>query len=309
MTTMHPLPPLPYHDWRATKDTLHMYLQIVGKVRLALAPPRNHWWHVPFHLTARGLTTRPMILDGAPAEVRVDMVDHEVQVVSSTGRQDVIDLVDGLSVAEFHRRFMALIADFGSDVSIDARPFGMPMTTPFAEDTEHASYDRDAVRRFHTALLWIADAFEEFTGWFSGKTSPVHVFWHSFDLAVTRFSGRRAPEIAGADTVTREAYSHEVVSFGFWAGDQNVPTPTFYAYAAPEPKGLTERLLDPKGATWVPQGQGHLAVLPYETVREADDWRGTLLEFLESAYRAGATTAGWDVAELTSSFCPPRIAS
>jgi hypothetical protein len=181
------------------------------------------------------------------------------------------------------------------------------MTTPFPDDREHASYDRDAVERFWQILDWTDAVFEEFAGWYCGKTSPVHLFWHSFDLALTRFGGKRAPPLPDADPVTQEAYTHEVVSFGFWAGDQNVREPTYYAYAAPEPAGLRGLPLQPAEAVWVEQGAGSLAVLPYEAVRTAADPKRTLLAFLESAYRAGAGAAGWDAADLTSSWCPrPR---
>jgi hypothetical protein len=178
------------------------------------------------------------------------------------------------------------------------------MTTPFPDDREHASYDREAVERFWRVLDWSANVFEEFSGWFCGKQSPVQLYWHSFDLAVTRFSGRRAPKLPDADAVTREAYTHEVVSFGFWAGDPNVREPTYYSYTAPEPDGLRDRPLAPPQAHWVEQGTGSLALLPYEAVRGAEDQRQTLLEFLESAYEAGAGAAGWERAALMSSWCP-----
>ena len=182
----------------------------------------------------------------------------------------------------------------------------MPMTTPFPDDREHASYDAAAVERFWLVLQWTNEVFEEFSGWYCGKTSPVHLFWHSFDLAVTRFGGRRAPALPDADPVTREAYTHEVVSFGFWAGDRNVREPSYYAYAAPEPSGLREQPLQPASAAWVEQGAGSLALLRYEDVRTATDPRATLLTFLESAYRAGAAAAGWNRRDLESSWCPSR---
>ena len=177
------------------------------------------------------------------------------------------------------------------------------MTTPFPDDREHASYDPDAVHRFWRILDWTDGVFEEFSGWFCGKTSPVHLFWHSFDLAVTRFNGRRAPALPDADAVTREAYTHEVVSFGFWAGDANVREPAYYSYAAPEPAGLRDRPLRPDGASWSEQG---LALLSYETVRTSADPRATLLEFLESAYQAGADAAGGIAATSSRRGARPR---
>jgi Family of unknown function (DUF5996) len=219
---------------------------------------------------------------------------------------DSLPLEDGLSVGAFHERFFALLAARGIEVEIKAEPYRIPITTPFAEDTEHASYDREAVERFWRALRWIDWTLQEFAGWFCGKTSPVHLFWHGLDLAVTRFSGSRAPENANADQVTREAYSHEVISFGFWPGDQKVRRPAFYSYTAPEPAGLADQPLRPEAASWQqPFGSSHLAFLPYDDVRSSADPRETLLEFLQSAYEAGAATAGWDEEGLRSSWCPP----
>jgi Family of unknown function (DUF5996) len=299
------LPRLPLEEWEPTKDTLHLWAQIVGKVRLASAAPRNHWWHAPLYVDVRGLTTRLMRSpSGVAFEISFDFVDHRLIVATSAGAVESFELVDGLSVAEFDERLHSTLAGLAVDVSIRETPFGVPMTTPFPEDREHAAYDRDAVERFWHIVDWSGGVLEEFAGWYCGKTSPVHVFWHSFDLAVTRFGGKRAPAMPEADSVTREAYSHEVVSFGFWAGDQNVREPAYYAYAAPEPAGLREQPLLPAEARWVDLGASSLAVLPYEAVRQATDPRGTLLAFLESAYRAGADALGWDRAELTSSWCP-----
>ncbi|HST24446.1 MAG TPA: DUF5996 family protein [Gaiellaceae bacterium] len=296
------LPPLPLEEWEATKDTLHLWAQIVGKIRMATAPPRNHWWHVPLYVSARGLTTRRLPApDGGSFEIRFDFVEHLLVVETSRGEVESFPLADGLSVAEFDRKLHETLAGLGLDVAIRESPFGVPMTTPFAEDTEHASYDPDAVERFWRILQWTDTVFEEFAGWFCGKTSPVHLFWHSFDLALTRFGGRRAPALPDADAVTREAYSHEVVSFGFWAGDANVREPTYYSYTAPEPPGLRDRPLRPEAAAWSEQG---LALLRYEAVRAAADPRATLLDFLESAYEAGADAADWDRRDLESSWCP-----
>jgi hypothetical protein len=214
-------------------------------------------------------------------------------------------LAEGLSVATFYERLFSALAGFGIEVEIKAEPFGVPVTTPFAEDIEHASYDRDAVERFWQALRWIDWTLQEFAGWFCGKTSPVHLFWHGLDLAVTRFSGARAAESPNVDRVSREAYSHEVISFGFWPGDQQVRMPAFYSYTAPEPPGLAEQPLRPEAASWQqPFGSSHLALLPYDEVRASPDPRMTLLEFLESAYDVGATLGGWDRDALRSSWCP-----
>jgi hypothetical protein len=302
---MSALPELALEQWEPTKETLHLWSQIVGKVRLASTEPQNHWWHAPFYVDTRGLTTRRLRHDGLDFDVSFDFVTHELVLRTSRGELDSFPLSDGLSVAAFHECFFALLAAREIEVETKAEPFGVPVTTPFAEDTEHASYDREAVERFWHALLWIDWTLQEFTGWFCGKTSPVHLFWHGFDLAVTRFSGRRAPDLPNADAVTREAYSHEVISFGFWPGDQKVRMPAFYSYTAPEPDDLADQPLRPDAASWQqPFGSSHLALLTYDDVRTSPDPRETLLDFLQSAYEAGAITAGWDEENLRSSWCP-----
>jgi hypothetical protein len=297
------LPPLPLAEWEATKDTLHLWAQIVGKVRMASSPPRNHWWHATLFVDVRGLTTGPIPAPtGVTFRIDFDLVDHRLVVGASDGAIESFPL-EGLSVAGFDERLHATLAQLGIDVAIREIPFGIPVTTPFPDDTEHASYDADAVERFFLALSWTRWVFEEFAGWYCGKTSPVQVFWHSFDLAVTRFSGKRAPAMPAADPVTQEAYSHELISFGFWAGDQRVREPTYYSYTAPEPKRLREQRLAPAAARWLEQDSGSLAVLAYDAVRESADPKATLLTFLESGYQAGAKAAGWDTADLASSWC------
>jgi len=299
------LPPLPLAEWEETKTTLQLWAQIVGKIRMASTTPLNHWWNVSLYLDVRGLTTRRMhAANGISFEIVFDFVDHRLVVATNGGAVESFELVDGLSVAAFDERVHATLARLGVDVAIREEPYGVPSTTPFPADRGHAAYDREAVQRFWRILDWTDGVLQEFAGWYCGKTSPVHLFWHSFDLALTRFGGRRAPPRPEADSVTREAYTHEVVSFGFWAGDERVREPTYYAYAAPEPTGLRERRLQPAQAFWADQGGGSLARLPYEAVRAAADPRATLLSFLESAYRAGAEAAGWDVADLESSYCP-----
>jgi Family of unknown function (DUF5996) len=305
------LPPLPLDEWDDTKDTLHLWAQIVGKVRMATSPPRNHWWHATLYLDVRGLTTRPMrSASGVTFQIDFDLVEDRLLVETDAGAVESFDLHDGLSVASFDEELHATLKRLGIDVEIQETPFGVPMTTPFPRDAQHAAYDRDAVERFWKILGWSASVFEEFSGWYCGKTSPVQLFWHSFDLAVTRFGGSRAQLVAEADAVTQEAYSHELVSFGFWAGDQDMREPSYYSYTHPEPDGLRSEPLLPDRAHWTELGSGSLAVLPYEAVRAAADPRETLLSFLESAYRAGAGRAGWDIDDLTSSWCPdwlPRL--
>src|SRR5919109_151439 len=297
------LPALPLEDWERTKDTLHLYAQIVGKLRLACAPPRNHWWHAALYLDARGLTTGPMRHREVTFQIDFDFVDHLLVVRTERGETERFRLHDGLAVADFYGQLFELLDAWGLALEIRAEPFGVPMTTTFAQDREHGTYDRDAVSRYLRALLWIGNVFEEFSGWFSGKTSPVHLFWHSFDLAVTRFSGRPGVPV-DADPVPQESYSHEVISFGFWAGDDSVGDAAYYSYTAPEPEGLRDEPL-PIG-TWIESGAGSLAILPYEAVRAAHDPRATLLAFLQSAYEAGARLAGWDITSFESKWCPTQ---
>ena len=299
------LPALPLEEWEQTRDTLHLWLQIVGKIRLASTPLANHWWNVPLYVTARGLTTRQMRQEDASFEIDFDFLDHELLIRTDQGEVAAFPLVDGLSVSGFYRELFPRLARLGIEPEIRAQPFGLPDATPFADDTEHASYDAQAVARFWRVLQFTDSAFSDFAGWYCGKQSPVHLFWHGFDLAMTRFSGLPAPVSESADSVSREAYSHELISFGFWAGDSTVRRPTFYSYTAPEPDGLTEEPLRPAGARWdAPYGSSSFALLDYDEVRAAPDPREALLAFLQSAYEAGARRAGWDTAKLASSAAP-----
>jgi hypothetical protein len=297
------LPPLPLEEWEPTKDTLHLWAQVVGKTRLALMPMRNHWWNVTLYPSARGLTTRRMPVAAHNLEIEIDLVDHRLWARTTESEAD-FELHDGLSVADFHRHLTDTLNVVGVSVDIRAEPFGVPTTTPFPADREHASYDADAVTRFLRVLQWSADVLEEFAGWYCGKTSPVHLFWHGFDLAVSRFSGTRAAPRPGADAVTAEAYSHEVISFGFWAGDRINPYPAYYSYTAPEPAELREQTLRPRTAEWLPYGDGSLATLRYDDVRTSPDAKAALLEFLQSAFEAGASLAGWDLADTATQWCP-----
>jgi len=301
MTSAIALPELHLADWRATKDTLHLYSQILGKIRLATTAPRNHWWNVPLYVDLRGLTTRRLHRHRTTFEITIDFLDHVLLVRTADGRTRSIELGAGLPVADFDARLHQVLAELGVDVGIKEEPFGVPMTTPFPRDVTHASWDREAIGRFGRILDWSDSVLEEFSGWFNGKTSPVHLFWHSLDLAVTRFSGRPAPPML-AERVTRESYSHEVISFGFWVGDDNTGDAAYYSYTAPEPEGLRDQPLT--AGKWIELGTGSLAVLPYETVRTARDPRTTLLAFCQSAYEAGARLAGWDSTSFTSTWCP-----
>jgi len=291
-------PPLPYADWRPTKETVHRSCQVLGKLRMALVPPRNHWWHVTLYVTERGLTTGPMPVPGGELAVALDLLDHRLLLTRSDGRTRSAALTDDPAVGAFHARLFAALAELDVPVSIDPSPFDLP-GPPLAADREHATYDPDAVWRWWRVLARTQRVLDRFRGGFTGKASPVHVFWHSLDLAYARFSGRPAPLPHGVDPVTAEAYSHEIVAFGFWPGDDGrTPYPAFYSYTAPEPAGLRDQPLGVEAAEWQDTGNGSLAVLAYDAVREARDPDATLLAFFAAAYRAGATAAGWDVAAL-----------
>ena len=291
-------PELPYDSWRDTLATLHRFSQVVGKVRLAGAPRRNHWWHVPFHLTGRGITTRPMgDPGGGPVfAIDFDFIDHRLELSTIDGRRDGFPL-PGRSVAGFTRELTRLLDEAGvATRPARPHPFDLPDAgRPFAEDEEHASYDPAAVTRYWQTLSRVNLLLEQFAAGWSGKTSPVHHFWHTFDIAVTRFSDRHVDLGPAADSVTREAYSREVVSSGFWFGDDEFREAAFYSYTAPEPAGLADEPLRPAGARWVERRGSHLAVLTYDDARRQADPVAAVLEFYDGAYRAGATRAGWDL--------------
>ncbi|MGQ4268931.1 DUF5996 family protein [Nocardiopsis changdeensis] len=304
---MEIFPAFPLQEWDDTKQTIHRFEQIVGKVRLHHSPRRNHWWNVPFHLTGSGVTTRPMGLsDGNPVfTVDFDFVRHRLVAATVDGKEASFPL-QGQSVATFYLALQSALDSLGVDGSIPhATPFDLPdHGRPFSQDTEHAAYDPDKALKYWQVLSRVNLVLEEFASGFSGKTSPVHHFWHTFDIAVTRFSPEPVRQPREAGGLVREAYSREVVSSGFWFGDDKTPEPCFYSYTAPEPEGLTEQRLRPAAAEWVESGSGHLALYRYADARKEADPVGSVLEFLESAYLAGATMAGWDVAGLA---CPQGI--
>jgi hypothetical protein len=283
-------PALPLASWRDTCETLHMWTQIVGKVRMALMPAANHWWHVLLYVNSRGLTTAAIPYRGSAFELQFDFLEHQLALRSAAGGERLLPLVPR-SVAEFYRDFMKMMQAAGIEVKIWKMPVEIPNPIPFDEDEEHASYDRGAVEKFWRILLTVQTLFHEFRSNFIGKCSPVHFFWGSFDLALTRFSGRRAPERPGADAITREAYSHELSSVGFWPG-AGLGAPAFYCYAAPEPAGFSSAAVRPDGAHY--DSQLREFILKYDDVRTAKSPSVALLEFCDSAYRAGAIPGKWD---------------
>jgi hypothetical protein len=289
-------PALPFDTWRDTCATLHRWAQIVGKVRLARSPWVNHSWQVTLYVTARGLTTSPIPAANGSFQVDFDFIDHWLLVRTSDGRVRGLEL-QPRSVADFNRELMATLRELGVETKIYARPNELADATPFAEDEAHASYDPDAAHRFWQVLVQCDRVFKAFRARFLGKCSPVHFFWGSFDLAVTRFSGRTAPRHPGGvpnlpDWVAREAYSHEVSSAGFWPGDDRVPYPAFYSYAYPEPAGFAGAVVGPAAAKYDTNLREFL--LPYEAVRTAASPDAVLLEFLQRTYEAAADHGKWD---------------
>ncbi|HVN93886.1 MAG TPA: DUF5996 family protein [Terracidiphilus sp.] len=284
-------PALPLESWEETRATLHMWTQIVGKVRMRLTPLVNHWWNVPLYVTSRGLTTSRIPYRDRAFELLFDFRAHELVLETSDGATLSMYL-QPISVADFYREFMEMMHSAGIEVSIWRMPVEIPNPIPFDEDRKHAAYDAERVETFWRILLSVDEVLHVFRSRFIGKVSPVHFFWGSFDLAVTRFSGRRAPERPGADSITREAYSHEVSSVGFWPGGGGVNGPAFYSYAAPEPQGFREARVSPAAARY-DTGLGEF-LLMYDDVRGAASPSADLLAFCESTYDAAADLGQWD---------------
>jgi hypothetical protein len=284
-------PRLSLDSWKDTYATVHMWTQMVGKVRLRLTPLVNHWWNVPLYVTARGLTTSRIPYGQRAFELWFDFIRHQLVIETTDGILKTVPLVPR-SVAEFYREFMGMLGSAGIEVKIWRMPVEIPNPIPFDQDHTHRSYDPAAVERFWRILLSVDAVFSQFRSGFIGKCSPVHFFWGSFDLAVTRFSGRRAPERPGADAMTREAYSHEVSSVGFWPGGGDVKDAAFYSYTVPEPQGFKEAPVRPNASYYEKQLGEFL--LMYEDVRNAGSPTASLLEFCQSTYEAGASLGNWD---------------
>jgi hypothetical protein len=288
-------PALPLDGWKDTYATLHMWTQIVGKIRLSQTPLVNHYWNTVLYVTARGLTTSPIPHGRKTFQIDFDFIDHKLLIDTSEGARSEMRL-EPRTVADFYHELMGTLTELGLPVSIHAKPDEVPNPIPFAEDTVHSSYDREYAHRFWRILIQVDRVFKEFRARFIGKCSPVHFFWGSFDLAVTRFSGRRAPERPGADAVTREAYSQEVISHGFWPGTGTMTGPAFYSYTAPAPTGLGSEPIRPAAALYSNEMSEFL--MPYDDIRTAERPEELILDFCQSTYEAGARLANWDRASL-----------
>src|SRR5437763_4094479 len=289
-------PELNYADWKETCATLHMWTQIVGKIRLKLSPWTNHSWHVTLYLTSRGLTTSPIPHGSATFEIRFDFIDHQLRILKSDGGQRSLEL-KARGVADFYKAIMATLNELDLAVKIDITPNEIPNPIPFDRDEQHRSYDPEYANRFWRVLVQVDRVFKEFRSRFCGKCSPVHFFWGAPDLAVTRFSGRPAPPHPGGfphmpDAVAREAYSQEVSSLGFWPGADVMPQAIFYSYAYPEPKGFSEAKAKPDAVSY--NAQFHEFVLPYDAVRTSKSPDDAILDFAQSTYDAASTLSNWD---------------
>jgi hypothetical protein len=302
-------PALPFSEWQATAETLHMWTQIVGKIRLTLSPWINHSWHVTLYVTSRGLTTSPIPHGFHTFEIRFDFIEHELRILKSDGAVRKFAL-QAQPVAEFYRAVMTALDELGLSVKIDTMPNEIVDPIPFDQDETHQSYDPEYANRFWRVLVQTTRVLAQFRSRFCGKCSPVHFFWGSFDLAVTRFSGRGAPPHPGGvphlpDRVTREAYAQEVSSVGFWPGNATRSVPIFYSYAYPEPSGFAEAKVRPAEASY--SAQLHEFVLPYDAVRAASSPDDALLDFAQSVYDAASTLGKWDRDSLEeSNLHPPK---
>jgi len=295
------LPTLKYTGNELKKMTLHLFLQIVGKIRLKMTPRKNHWWYITEYVNTKGISAGPIpFAEGtAQFEIILNIIHHQLEIITSSGQHESFPLTDGLTVAEFYKKLMAILKKLQIEVSIVNRPYDLEIDSAFSEITHFHHYDPTYTHDLWQILIWVDHVFKDFSGRFYGKTCPVHLYWHSMDLAVTRFSGKEAPAMsADARLSDKDAYSHECISFGFWAGDKNMPEPAFYSYTYPSPEGLDQEPLQPSDAQWIVSNGSPMAILTYRELLKAEQSKTVLLNFLESAYLAGAKRAHWDIKKL-----------
>ena len=294
MATTNRFPALPLEAWEETKITLHLWMQIVGKIKLDLVPRKNHWWHITFFVSPKGITSGPIPDDRGSFQIDFNFLDHKLEFTTSWGAYKFFDLVDGLSVKEFHRQLFEILYELKIQARITPIPYDHPCEEPFAECETHQSYDAKYVSTFWQVLITVDNVFKEFSGRFYGKVSPSQIYWHHMDLAVTRFSGRKGPGLPdGSTEADKDAYSHEVISAGFWAGDENVRGAAFYCYAYPSPEGIEKETLYPSVANWDLSSGSPMAVLMYDDLTKLANPKAELLNFLQSTYAAGSKLAKW----------------
>ena len=295
------LPELKYVGNEQKKFTLHLFFQIMGKVRMCFTPRKNHWWYITRYVNEQGFTTGSIPLNNGfdSFSLNLNIIENKLQIFKSTGETRSIDIENGLSVASFYEKLMQHLKDLRIPVKINSKPYDLKVDKKFSEITEVHHYDSEYATEFWRTFLWVDSVFKEFSGRFYGKTCPVHLYWHSMDLAVTRFSGKRAPKMSAEARISdKEAYSHECISFGFWAGDENVQEAAFYSYTYPAPEGVKNEKIEPETANWIMNNGSPMAVLTYADLQKVDNPGKVLLSFMESAYVAGAKLAGWDLEEL-----------
>jgi len=294
------LPKLPLNKWQNTKITLHLILQIIGKVRLKMAPRKNHWWYITQYISPKGITTSPIPYnDGLGTfEILVNVHKPQVEIFTNKGEEEIIPLQDGLIVSEIYNSIISSLGKLGIYPKMLDKPFDLGIEKKFSEIAEFHHFDMEYIHKFWTIMLWCSNVMKEFSGKFYGKTCPVQLYWHHMDLAVTRFSGRKAEELDSSARVSdKDAYSHEAISFGFWAGDDVVKEPAFYAYTYPSPEGIDKEPLKPEKAAWIDSNGSPMAFLRYEDLLSEEDPKKALLDFFESSYLAGAKLANWNIEE------------
>lgn len=297
------LPLLPYKLWTQTRISVHLILQIIGKTRLSLTTRKNHWWFITIYVSSRGFSTFTIPVDGGinSLQIEFDVLKKAVVITHSAKGEIQIKLENGLTVADFYKKFMNELSGLDIHPKFTDRPYDMGIDKPFIQLQEYGEYNWEHIEKFWQLMQWNSSIFQEFSGRFYGKTSPAQIFWHHMDLAVTRFSGKKLPAMDKSAPISdRDTYSHEQISFGFWVGDDNVPEPAYYSYTYPSPEGVDNQTLAPKTAKWVDSNGSPMALLRYEDVLSSEDPRQAVLDFLESAYQGGANLAGWDVEALTT---------
>src|SRR5690606_9455694 len=300
--TSEKLPDLPFENWHDTRITVHLILQIIGTTRLASTPRKNHWWYITLYVSAKGFSTYGIpVNDGLDSiEIEFNIGRKAVVITQSAGAEIVISLKENPTIADFYKEYISKLKGTGLSFDFVEKPFDVEIEKPFKNITEYHHFDWEYIENFWKIMQWNNSILQEFSGRFYGKSCPVHIYWHHLDLVVTRFSGKKLPPMDDkARVLEKDSYSHEQISFGFWAGDKNVQEPMYYSYTYPAPKGIDQETLQPEGAKWQDSNGSPMTLLSYEAVKNSNNPRKAVLDFLESAYQAGAKRADWNIQELT----------